>query len=321
MRNLFAILVVILSSLGIASAQTEGDLKRYFEGRHVTLKIDMPATKDGVNIYPERAQSLNYSDYATRLKQHGTAIRHGESVMITKIKVKGKHIEFQFGGGGYGTAGDETGASVYVPSASKSRREKNLEEELKRVTDPQRKKQIKEDLDDLRRSREREDRRNQAIAAEAAEARRARIEQKALQGGSRFNIHYSLIDTSVLTPEALIEALKKYADFSTIKDGDEVSFFRQTSYRQENRSSSGRSILRVGPSTTYLKNGLSMHEVEMLLGKPARILERQEGDSRVTSYVFPRSGGRVLIAEFINGVLVRSWTDTLRDVAQVDTGR
>ncbi len=58
--------------------------------------------------------------------------------MITKLKVKDKHIEVQLGGGGYGTVGDETDSSVSVPNLSKSIREKNLEDELKGENDPAR---------------------------------------------------------------------------------------------------------------------------------------------------------------------------------------
>src|SRR2546423_7859658 len=218
MSKIIFLIAIMLLVVGIASAQTEAELKQYFEGRHVTLKINMPATKDGVNVYPERAQALNYSEYAARLKQHGTSIRRGESIMITKVKVKDRHIEFQLGGGGYGTLGDETDSSVSVPSAAKSRREKNLEAELKRETDTARRKRLKEELDDLRREREREDRINRTLAAEAEESRRARIEQKALQGGSRFNVHFNLLDGHALTPSALIEALSKYVDFSEIEE-------------------------------------------------------------------------------------------------------
>ena len=56
--------------------------------------------------------------------------------MITKIRVKSKHIEFQLDGGGYGTMGDETSTSVPLGSTPKSKREKNLEAELKREKDP-----------------------------------------------------------------------------------------------------------------------------------------------------------------------------------------
>lgn len=213
-RRIYVLLaLIIMSAAGSASAQTEAELKQYFEGRRVYLKIDMPATKDGVNVYAGRAKAFDYSNYAAKLRQHGAAIRRGESAMITKIKVKGKHIEFQLDGGGYGVLGDEA-PGVYAPVASKSRREKRLEEELKREEDPHRRRRIKDELDDLRREREREDRVNRAIAEEAEEAQRARIEEKALRAGSRFNVHFEK-DTAAeaLTPEAVMRALEEYVDF------------------------------------------------------------------------------------------------------------
>jgi hypothetical protein len=173
----------------------------------------MPATKDGVNVYAARAQTFDYSNYAAKLRQRGASIRRGDSAMITKIKVKGKHIEFQLDGGGYGVMGDET-AGVYAPVASKSRREKRLEEELKREEDPHRRRRIKDELDHLRREREREDSINRAIAEEAEETRRARIEEKALRAGSRFNVHFDKETAgAALTPEALMRVLEEYVDF------------------------------------------------------------------------------------------------------------
>src|SRR5258705_13697788 len=130
MRSLFSTLVLIICGVISVSAQSEGDLKQYFEGRNVSLKLDMPATKDGVNVYPEREQPLNYSEYANRLKRHGISVRRGDTIMITKVKVKDKHIEFQLGGGGHGTVGRETDSSASVSSVSKSRREKNIEVSL-----------------------------------------------------------------------------------------------------------------------------------------------------------------------------------------------
>lgn len=65
-------------------------------------------------------------------------------------------------------------------------------------------------------------------------------------------------------------------------------------------------VVQVGPRTTYLKEGLRTDEVIRLLGKPASILERNENNVMVTTYQFPRGEGRTLIAEFENGVLLRS---------------
>ncbi len=216
MRKLLAFGIVFVCLSLNAAAQTEADLKKYFEGRHVILKIDMPATKEGVNIHPERDQPLKYDDYASSLKEYGTAIRRGEQIMITKVKVKGKHIEFQLGGGGYGTAGDESGSPVPARQADKTHREKDLEAKIKTESDEGNKRRLRNELDDLRRRRERENSRNEALAAEANETRRERVAQKALQGGSRFNVHYNSMDLRVQTPQSLMDALAKYVDFTEV---------------------------------------------------------------------------------------------------------
>lgn len=68
-------------------------------------------------------------------------------------------------------------------------------------------------------------------------------------------------------------------------------------------------VIRFGPTTTYLKNGLSTDEVIRLLGKPSSVSKRQEGNRLLSTYTFPRSHGRVFVAEFENGVLVQSRTE------------
>ena len=60
------------------------------------------------------------SEVAQRLKDNGTALKMGSQVMVTKVLVKrNSHIEFQLGGGGYGTFGDwaTNGANVSTVSA------------------------------------------------------------------------------------------------------------------------------------------------------------------------------------------------------------
>ena len=211
-------LAVVLTFASFALAQTEVDLKQYFEGRRVEVKLDMPATKDGITIYPEKYQHLNFNDYSKRLKQFGIAVREGDRVMITKIKVKDKQIEFQLGGGGYGTFGDETSSSVYVPTISKSNREKDLEKRLKDETDDRQRRRIRNELDYLRRSREEEDSRNRAQAAVAEEIAKARIQDKRLQGGSRFNIKFDRkLTGNDLTPEAVMDALRDYIFFPDLR--------------------------------------------------------------------------------------------------------
>jgi hypothetical protein len=45
-----ALLPLLLAAAPLR-AQSEGELKRYFEGKRVTLKIAMPGTEEGVDIY------------------------------------------------------------------------------------------------------------------------------------------------------------------------------------------------------------------------------------------------------------------------------
>jgi hypothetical protein len=79
-------------------------------------------------------------------------------------------------------------------------------------------------------------------------------------------------------------------------------------------------VVRVGPRTTYLKEGLRTDEVVRLLGKPVSISERNADGLVVTIYAFQRGEGRILIAEFLSGVLVRSWIET-RDEQVVKADR
>lgn len=206
--------IIVFTFTAFASAQTENHLKDYFEGKRVDVKIDMPATKDGINVYPERERRINYDKYAKSLKTYGTSLLEGDRVMITKIKVKDKHVEFQGGGGGFGTAGDETGV-VSVPITSKSRREKNLENDLKDESDERRRRRIRRELDDLRDERRREDNGNRAEAASAGEIAKTRIQEKRLRGGSRFNIRFDRkLTADDLTPEVIMDALSEYLYFS-----------------------------------------------------------------------------------------------------------
>lgn len=96
---------------------------------------------------------------------------------------------------------------------------------------------------------------------------------------------------------------------------EEDSFFPRTSYSYPVEDFKP-GVVQVGPRTTYLKDGLSTEEVIRLLGKPSAVSERSEKNVVVTIYEFPRSEGRVLIAEFVNGVLVRSTMETRGQVAQ-----
>jgi hypothetical protein len=276
----FLLLGLLASS---AAAQSEDQLRAFFEGKSVRIRIEMPGSSEGVDVFPGTTQPVDFPKLATRLKRFGTAIYRGQEVLITKIKLKNDHIEFQLGGGGYGTFGDDTSPNVSVPSAPKSGRERSLEEDVAKTTDPAQKRRLKEELDRLRNERAREDARNRAQAAQATAIREANIRQRRLEGGSRFNIQYDRnVPPEALTPESVMQALAEYVDFSPMPGG-----------------------IADGPrGGGELRKGLTVEEVDAILGRPESISQRMEGTLSVSTSSY-RTRDRRVTAEFVEGVLIR----------------
>jgi hypothetical protein len=277
------------------AAQTETVLKEYFEGRTVSPKLAMPGTEEGIDVYPGSPRPLDYAKYASRLKKFGTAIKAGEPVIITKIKLKAKHIEFQLGGGGYGTFGDETN-NVATAQAPRTKRETNLEADLKRETDPAKRRAIREELDNLESERERENARNRAAVAEAQEHRKQNIRQLRLEGGSRFNIRYqNEVRSDALTPQSVMAALSQYVDFGQLRADEPATSVPGAT------SQPATSLARGSGS---LHKGMLLQEVDALLGSPSSSSERKEGNLKVAERLYSSPAGRVT-GWFVEGVLIR----------------
>jgi hypothetical protein len=214
-RRLLLLVLALAPTAEPALAQSESHLKAYFEGRTVAVKLEMPGAADGVDVYPGAMQAIDFSRHARRLKQFGTAYRRGDEALVTKIKVKRDLIEFQLGGGGYGTFDDDVSSYVVLPLTPKTEREKNLEQDVKRTTDPAELRRMREELDALRRDRQREDVRNQADAIQAEQLKEGNLRQRRIEGGSRFNIRYpGTVPPEGLTPEGVMHVLEQYLDFA-----------------------------------------------------------------------------------------------------------
>jgi hypothetical protein len=93
MRNFLAICFILGLSVVTVSAQSERTLNRYFEGKQVTLRIAIPRTRRGVDVYPERAQPLDIGDYTERLSKSGAFYDRGEKVSIKRLEVHSDRIE------------------------------------------------------------------------------------------------------------------------------------------------------------------------------------------------------------------------------------
>ena len=281
---------------GSLQAQNEAILRQAFEGKVVSVKIDMPATQRGVDVYPLDQMPVNFREVAERLKENSTSLKIGQQVMVTKVLVKGNtHIEFQLGGGGYGTFGDNTSTSVNTVNQGETKAEKALRDSIKKATGPTKRKQFEKELASVRGERERENARAQAEAKQAQSVIEANLRAKRAESGSRFNVRYrNGIPLDALTPDGLMRALAQYVDFgaNASASGGVVA--------------SGGSQLAPGgsrPQTTTLKKGLWLEDVEALLGPAATAAETKEGTLTVLKRTYRKDGQRIE-ASFVNGVLI-----------------
>jgi len=273
----------------VARAQNESALRQAFEGKVVTVRIDMPATSRGVDVYPLDPMAVDFREVAQRLKDNSTSLRIGQQVMVTKVLVKkNSHIEFQLGGGGYGTLGDNTsdGSGINAVSQGETKAEKALRDSIKKAQGPTKRKQFEKELASLRSERERENARAEAEAKQAQSVIEANLRAKRAESGSRFNVRYrNGIPADALTPDGLMRALSQYVEFGAA--GGAVA-------------SGGGSR----PATsTALRKGLLLEEVEGLLGPAATADEKKEGTLTVLKRTYRKDGQKIL-ASFVNGVLI-----------------
>jgi len=287
-RNVWLTVAAVSLITGFAApvaAGDEGALKAYFEGREVTLRMDMPGSSGGVDIQVDQPRSMDYKKYRENLKRYGVAINYGEASRITLIKVKGNLIELQLGGGGYGTFGDDTSTSSNIQLLDKTEREKTLEKRIREETDKDRKRAMQRELDELRDHRERENRILRARSERIEEAKKERLAERRQQGGSRFNLRWSSKVPPNLAPGDVEKALVEYVDFHNDSDARD-----------------DRPVPPVDVSA--VRKGMPRQEAERTFGEPVEHSEKREGNVIVTTLTFD-VGDERLTAAFVEGVLVR----------------
>jgi hypothetical protein len=274
--------VILLALAAPAAAQNEEALKAAFEGKRVAPRIDMPGTSDGVDVQGDARHALEYKEYGERLKRYGVAIRAGESVTVTLVKMKKDLIEFQLAGGGFGTFGDDTSTSVSIPDAKKTERERQLEKDLDDEHDRDRRRSMQRELDDLRDRRDRENRRIAAERERESEAKRFRVAEQRLRGGSRFNLRYNDRVPEGIRPQDLVAALGEFVDFGGV--------------RMEPAPPTG--------DITALRKGMTRAEAERAFGRPIETSSKESGGITLTTLVFSVGNERIT-ADFVEDVLVR----------------
>jgi hypothetical protein len=297
--------VVLAAAAAPAHAQTEWDLKKAFEGQFVIVKMDMPATQRGVDLYPDREPSVDFRAYSARVREFGVALKPGDRIMVTTVRVKKKNIEFQLGGGGYGVFGDDTGY-VYVPEEGKSRREKDLEKWIKDERDYERRRRMQRELDDLRRDRERENRRARSESRDLTAQKQSEIASKRLDAGSRFNLWFEegRLESRVPTPREVRLMLSQFVDFEGAPGPGPGP-------RVDTRVTDARPLPPPPPAprgdlsrVSELRRGMSMNEVHDMLGDPTRNKAGKQGELTTVTEWYD-DGDRVTEVVYVGNVIVR----------------
>ncbi len=279
----------------------EKALKRFFEGHSVVVRLDMPATSSGVDVYPGREDPLDFGKVGDRLRSSGTALREGDRVSVTRVKVKDDLIEFQLGGGGFNAFWEGSG-SASIPSASKTSRERELERRLEEETDSRRRRELQRELDEVRRDREEQDRRNRAVAEATNEMRRERDRQRALDMGSRFNLRFDRdVPADYLSPEGVMRALGRYVDFLGLgprpgEPPEDLGLERPPSAPSTDEAPAA--------DEEAIQKGMTRTQVEAALGRALREDESQEGALRVRLASYRQGRGRVEVT-YVEDVVVR----------------
>lgn len=300
-RQMAAVIrVIVMTAVGLmlpgphAMAQDESALKAFFEGQRVVVKIDMPGTSDGVDLDVDSKHPMNFSHYRDRLRRFGPSIRAGESVLVTLVKVKDDLIEFQLGGGGFGTFWDDTSTSVYIPLVEEGKREQELRRRIKDEENRKRRREMEYELRELEERRERENRRIMVTRELASARKAAEVAAHRRTGGSRFNLRYAGAAPHGIRPAEVMAALAEYVDFLGLPGGPGLQVAFAPPPEPLPPPSGG----------VDLRKGMTRTEVEGLLGRPAESSERREGSVTITTLVFAGSEDWVT-TEFVEDVLVR----------------
>ena len=273
--NLIFAALLLVPSLAADEPRT---LEREFEGRRVTALLDLPGDSSGADVHVGRRSALDFTELGGRNRRFGVSIRSGNEATITKIKVKEKLIEVHLDGGGYGFS-DAVATPQSPTTVEKSKREKRLQDEAKAETDPSKKEELGEELDDLKQDRRREEARLRAEAAQVQAAMQAVEAERRLRSGSRINLRFDGGVTSAdATPEALMAALDGYLDFggqrATPAPGGE------------------------------LRKGMSRDEVSAIHGQPGGCERASVEGMSVETCLHENERGR-LEARYVDGVLVK----------------
>jgi hypothetical protein len=178
----------------------------------------------------------------------------------------------------------------------KSQRERDIEQRLKWETDDRKRRRLKGDLDDLRRGRRQDNAWSTRMAAGASREKAEEERHLRARSGSRFNIRYQgQLPPDAATPASIMLALRDYVDFPDSETNSAGE--RQVDARPESSAPGGGTV-------TAVRKGMTLSQVERLLGPARSAKTEQDGSLEVMIRVYETEGNRIE-ASFVGGVLIK----------------
>jgi hypothetical protein len=304
-RSMWVGLVLVFCCALPVSAQVDpSSLEGYFTGKMVVARIDMPGSEKGVDLAFNKATPLDWKDYSSRLTSFGVAIHKGDAARVTKIVLKGDHIEFHLDGGGYGTFGEDTSTTVVPVPVVKSQREKDLEKQVADAKDPKQKRDLQNDLDRERERREHQDAENKNAALIASQIKAQQVAEKRLRGGSRFNLKWQgSVPSDDRDPETVMKLLADYVDFDPSHAN--VAAPVVAAPLPPEPAPARAPYVSASGGVSQLKRGMKIDDVTQLLGQGRVISQSVSSDGLNTQVVEFRTADSVVDVTCVEGVVVR----------------
>jgi hypothetical protein len=302
MRSL-SFLLPLLAGATALFGQSDMQLRRYFEGMSVVVKIDMPGSSQGVEVRPNDELPLDFRKLAEETKRYGVGIHQGDRIMVTKVLIKGDHIEFQLGGGGFGTFADRA-RTMQAPAGtyeSKSRYEKDLEDRVKWAHGWERTR-LQNQLNQARRDRLRNNLDTASANAQLRQQQQANIREERKGAGSRFNILYKNgFSADSTTPEGIMSALANYLEFQDGPGGGGSGSGQSAGAGWD--SGQGQDAGSSGPPLA-LRKGMTVSQVEQMLGPAESVNRDSQAAVEIVARKYTTAEGQRVTAKFAGGVLV-----------------
>jgi hypothetical protein len=292
---------IATASLPCHAQGGQSALQSAFVGRQVRVEIDMPGTQQGVDLRVEHDDPMDWRNYSSRLKQFGPALRSGDRATITTLVVKKNLIEFQLDGGGFGTFWDDTRTTINPYQIEKSSYERQLENDIRNTSDPQKKRDLQRELDRVRQRREREQRADDRAAQIASQLKAQEVSDKRMRGGSRFNLRWAgSIPQEQLTPEAVMKLLDGYINFGDLAGQKPI-----LEPVAQNPAAPNAPASAPNSPITQLKRGMQIGEISQLLGL-GRMLSESTSEEGLKTQIFEYLPNDYRVEmTYVDGVVVR----------------